>query len=511
MVLVMWAIGADSARAGAYAMWNCNVPGHGNSPVGPWHLLDNYPNEVSLVDACAAGGGISFTVDDSQQLQFERAVLLMLERPTGPRSQVEFVKVTLWYAARLAGAGHPISFTSIYSLTDGSLHPGFNNIPPGSANLVGEQQLPPDTGYFALGIRCGPLDGSVQNPGPCYASNRVPLLIRGMEVTLSEDVPPTVQQMGGGLLEDGQQAGIRPLTFSAADPQSGLSKVEALLDGTVVASTDLTPRCAYSDFTVCPSSLDGTLHVDTHAVANGRHRLVLRVQDAAGNQRVVEGERVVDVANEPPKPGSALAPARTLIAKFNGTSQSKLTVPYGRHVTIRGRLSQSSQPMAGASIEILERLDRKGAHEKVAGRVDTEADGTFTALLRTTRPSRTVHLAFNQGGAERLVSKALRLRVRAASRLRASLRGRVVQFSGRVLSRPIPKRGKRVLMEGRSPGSAWTQFKSLHTDRNGRFSGTYRLRVRRPGVVLKIRALVPSEDGYGYVRSRSRSVALRVR
>jgi hypothetical protein len=86
-----------------------------------------------------------------------------------------------------------------------------------------------------------------------------------------------------------------------------------------------------------------------------------------------------------------------------------------------------------------------------------------------------------------------------------------VRFSSRVLSGPIAKRGKRVLMEGRSPGSAWTRFKSFRTDRNGRFSGTYRLRVRRPGVVLKIRAVVPSEHGYGYVSSRSRSVSLRVR
>ena len=103
------------------------------------------------------------------------------------------------------------------------------------------------------------------------------------------------------------------------------------------------------------------------------------------------------------------------------------------------------------------------------------------------------------------------MRVRAASRLRATLRGRVVRFSGRVLSGPIPRRGKRVLMEGRSPGSAWTQFKSLRTDRKGRFSGTYRLRVRRPGVALKIRAVVPSESGYGYLSSRSRAVTLRVR
>ena len=95
--------------------------------------------------------------------------------------------------------------------------------------------------------------------------------------------------------------------------------------------------------------------------------------------------------------------------------------------------------------------------------------------------------------------------------MRASLRGRVVRFSGKVLSGPIPKGGKRVQMEGRSPGSAWTAFKNLRTDKKGRFSGTYRLRVRRPGVVLKVRAIVPSEAGYGYLGSRSRAVTLRVR
>ena len=75
----------------------------------------------------------------------------------------------------------------------------------------------------------------------------------------------------------------------------------------------------------------------------------------------------------------------------------------------------------------------------------------------------------------------------------------------------MPKGGKRVQMEGRSPGSAWTAFKDVRTDEKGRFSGTYRLRVRRPGVLLRIRAVVPSETGYGYIGSRSRAVSLRVR
>ena len=284
-----------------------------------------------------------------------------------------------------------------------------------------------------------------------------------------------------------------------------------LLDETVVASRDLTPICRYADFAVCPTSDDETLEIDTRAVPNGSYDLALRVRDAAGNEQVVHGERPIDVANESPVESSSVVPY-ALVAKFKGSSRSKLTVPYGRRVSVRGRLTQGSQPVgAGIPLEVMERPDRRGAVEKRTRTVMTKADGSFSIGLATSRPSRVVRLAYRPAGGGQVVSQALKLRVRAASRVRASLRGRVVHFSGRVLSGPIPKRGKRLQMEGRSPGSAWTPFKNLRTDTKGRFSGTYRLRVRRPGVVLKIRAIVPSESGYGYLSSRSRAVTLRVR
>jgi hypothetical protein len=234
----------------------------------------------------------------------------------------------------------------------------------------------------------------------------------------------------------------------------------------------------------------------------------VRAEDAAGNERVLDGG-AVEVVNEPP-PGPTTAFA--LVAKLGGTSRTTITAPYGRRVVVRGRLTQGSQPVgAGAALEVLERLDRKGAGERVASHVETKADGSFTVVVTTNRPSRVMRLSYRAADGRQVVSRALKVRVRAAARLHATLGGRVIRFGGRLLSGPVPKRGKRVLMEGRSPGSAWTQFKRLRTDRHGRFAGTYRLRVRRPGVVLKVRAVVPSENGYGYVASRSRAVALRVR
>lgn len=511
------AISVQPAYAGTYVMRNCNVPGHNNSPMAPWHLLDPIVTEVTLVDACATGGGVSFMLNDLQQMKFGRNVWIMLKKPDGPRSQIRLVKVALWYAARLASSGHPITFQSWYYRPDYSSYPGVSVLPPGSENLVAEQQLPPDTWYYKVGVHCGPLDGSVQNPVPCNATDRVPLLIRGVEVTLSEDVPPMVLRPGGSLLDPGPQSGLRTVTYSATDAQSGLSRVEVLLDEMVVASQDVTPQCHYADFTVCPPGLTETLHVDTRAVANGSHALTVRVRDAAGNERVVHGERRIDVVNAPsPSAGqtsaSAGTSAYTLNAHFKGTNRSTLTVPYGQRVGLVGRLTQGFVPAApGSQIELVERRDSKGARDEVVGRVKTKADGSFSAGVRTTRPSRTVRLAYRPHDGTRIVSPTLKLRVRAAARLRASLHGRLVRFTGRLLSTPIPRRGKRVLMEGRSPGSAWTRFKSLRTDRKGRFSGSYRLRVHRPGVLLKIRAVVPGEGDYGYVSSRSGAVPLRVR
>lgn len=240
---------------------------------------------------------------------------------------------------------------------------------------------------------------------------------------------------------------------------------------------------------------------------NGTHPLTLRVYDAAANERIVNVANAVDVSNEIDLDGPV-----KLAARFAGTNRSTLTVPYGRRVSIRGRLTGAS-PLGrdGAHIEVLTRTDRRGAREVATGRIRTRADGTFSYVLPRSRPSRAVRLAYRSGGLGSAVSARLRLRVRAASNLRASLRGRTIRFSGRVLSRPLPKAGKRVVMEGRAPGFAWSAFRSLRTDRKGRFAGTYRLPIRRPGVKLEVRAVIPTETGYPYLRYRTRAVSLRVR
>lgn len=501
------AIGAEAARAGDYVMRNCAVPGQPVSPLHPWRMPEENHPYFDFADGCATGAGLTFSLNGSRDVDAVTFVGTGISKPTGPRSAIKLVKAALWYTARLAGTGQQLNFYTTDYRSDGSFISGFSTTQPGFENVVGEQQLSADTTGYSVGLRCGEI-----SEGPnCAVADGTPLVIRGMEVTLSEDVPPFVLEPGGSLLEGGPRSGRQTLTYSASDPQSGLLKVDVLLDGIVVKSQDLASRCAYSDFTVCPASDDATMSIDTRSVPNGSYDLALRVQDAAGNERLLNADRRVEIDNVPKHTATSVS-AYTVYANFKGSSRQTLTVPYGRRVSLHGRLTQGSQPVAaGITLEVLERLDRRRAREKSTRKVMTKSDGSFSIGLATSRPSRVVRFAYRPVGGGQVVSRALKLRVGAASRVRASLHGRVVRFNGRVLSGPIPKGGKRVQMEGRSPGSAWTRFKSLRTNSKGRFAGTYRLRVRRPGVVLKVRAVVPSESGYGYLSARSRAVKLRVR
>ena len=512
-VLLLGAVKTEPVHAGNYVMRSCNVPGQPYAPLGPW-TASSHPPELTVVDACSAGGGVGFSFSGARTMLPESpwARVEIAKPVTGPQSEIRLVSVSMWYAARFGGSGQEIALFAadkkfanntsyVHWLVTGR---------PGAESLSFERTFNrADTDAFWVGVYCGPVYAPFP-PEPCVADHATPFHVRGMEVTLSEDKSPTVLQPAGTLLARGPQSGVRTLSYNASDLHSGLARVDVMLGDTVVKRHDLTPQCFYSDFTVCPTSDAETLEVDTRLVPNGSYNLALRVRDAAGNEQVVHAERTIEVANVPPSTATSAVPY-TITASFKGSSRSKLTVPYGRRVAVRGRVTRGSQSAAGTRIEVLERLDRRGARERSTRKVTTKADGSFSIGLATSRPSRAIRLAYRPAGGRQAISRTLKLRVRAASRVSASLRGRVVRFSGKVLSGPVPRKGKRVLMEGRSPGSAWTAFKVLRTNRNGQFSGTYRLRVRRPGVVLKVRAVVPSEDGYGYLGSRSRAVTLRVR
>ena len=245
-------------------MRNCDVPGHEVALLGPWQKAETATN-VAMVDACSGGGGVRFSATGISQFPAHAMVgaLALVKPRTGPQGEIKLVKAVLWYAARLGGSGSPLNFSSLdFHADNTTILRGVTNGPPGAENLVLEQVFDPAETYaYKAFVLCGPITETAPAPGDpdCAAADPTPLLIRGMEVTLREDSQPIVSQPAGSLLAGGQQAGIRTVTYSASDPQSGVAKVEILLDDSVVATRDLTAQCSNSDFTVCPPADANTL------------------------------------------------------------------------------------------------------------------------------------------------------------------------------------------------------------------------------------------------------------
>jgi hypothetical protein len=447
--------------------------------------------------------------------KFETASLILEAPKDEARRVIALKRIRVWGNARLNGTGRPLQTnTSVGRIADARI--SLDSLGSFGEDVPVEADLAPLTFSVQLALTCGESDrptAAAADEVDCYADVDLPLEVRGIEVTLREDVAPAGSVVGGTLLGDQPVFATRTLEYSASDAASGMAKVEVLLGYSVVASKDLSGRCTFAGWSACPTSDGDTLYVDTRSVPDGRHALKLRTVDAAGN-RNDEWIQDLDVRNQAssaqaptPTIGLAGAEAARLTARFTNSSRSSLVVPWGRRVTIRGRLRGLTQPgLGGARIDVFERTARTGAKETPVGGTQTRRDGTFSYTLASMRPSRTVRLSYGATAA-----RLLRLKVRAAATLKASLRGTTVRYRGRVVSRPLPGSGKRVILEGRAPGYGWAAFAVMRTNRLGRFSGSYRLGVRRPGVKLQIRARLPAERGYPYLDFVGRPVTLQVR
>jgi hypothetical protein len=81
---------------------------------------------------------------------------------------------------------------------------------------------------------------------------------------------------------------------------------------------------------------------------------------------------------------------------------------------------------------------------------------------------------------------------------------RVVRLSGRVNGRPIPRAGLLVTLEGFQHGWGWRAFRTVRTDRHGRWSTRYRFRLSSGR--FGFRALVPHQGAFPFATNRSTGV-----
>ncbi|MFL5854505.1 MAG: carboxypeptidase-like regulatory domain-containing protein, partial [Solirubrobacteraceae bacterium] len=139
-------------------------------------------------------------------------------------------------------------------------------------------------------------------------------------------------------------------------------------------------------------------------------------------------------------------------------------------------------------------------------------DGRYAVRIPA-GPSRTLSVQALAPGASSLACASIRVKTRAAVRLRATRRvrpGGRVRFRGRLLGRPIPRRGKLVELQA-FDGGRWRVFAIPRARRSGRYHASYRLRRTFGPRTFRFRALVRAESGYPYALGYSRTVRVRVR
>ena len=497
---------ADSARAGLYVIHNCNVPGAPRQPMGPWRWSASVAGGTFGFDDCATGGGFGI---GAGVIPAGSASGATLETPPG----IAIRYVRLWLVARLQSTGSTL-FAHTASAGPGFITPAVGLFgPPGGETLSSpfvSSQLGTDTTIFYVVVSCSADKGT-----DCPAVDTDVLDIRGAEATLEENLAPGGSIDGGTVLTAGPQSNIKTLAYTATDRESGIARVSAIAGRTVIGTADFAADCPFAAPLACPSTRTGTIDVDTRKVADGLYPVSMRVTDAAGNEQVVQSSTAIQVANgaaaAPSQPttagssGNARSTAR-LTASFAANHRATLTVGFGRNVIVRGRLrTQGGDPISGARLQLFDPANPAGGQAVDAG-ISTGADGRFSYPVRAAA-SRTLTIGYPSDSGELAAVARVKLRVRASATLRVSLAGIRVRYRGRVLSKPLPRRGKLVEIQGRAPGATWKTFATRRATRDGTFAGTYRLRVHRPGVRLQFRVRIPKETGYPFVAHTGRPVA----
>lgn len=194
-----------------------------------------------------------------------------------------------------------------------------------------------------------------------------------------------------------------------------------------------------------------------------------------------------------------------------------LSVPCGRGVSLSGRLTAGRRaPLGGEPVRVLERFadgSRLGERETT---VRTGRNGEFSLHLDP-GPSRTiVAVASPTATRQSARSRPSTLAVRGCVRLRVSSRvaevgGKPIVFRGQVgaAGATLPQEGVPVQLQFRLPGLQWSEFRTVATNRRGRFHYAYRFADDDSrGVRFQFRAFVPARAGWPFEPAGSRPVAV---
>lgn len=283
----------------------------------------------------------------------------------------------------------------------------------------------------------------------------------------------------------------------AADPLSGLDESSGTIAVRAVGSS--------ASFTPLPTETSsGSLVArwDSESAPPGEFEFRATVGDRAGNV----GSTSERGNGAPMRLHGPLKVSTTLHANLDE-----------REVSVGGRLLAGRRvPLAGRVVKVTERFDAGSRPLQRVTEAMTGKNGHFHLRLRP-GPSRHVGVSFAptptlRGASSEPLRHGVPGRLRlGVSRTVARVGGAPVVFGGAIAhpGAEIPAGGKTVQLQFRLPGLRWSEFRTVRTDRRGRFRYAYRFADDDSrGVRFQFRAVAPAQEGWPYEPGGSRPLAV---
>ena len=531
------------AVAGGYHVYSCRTPEGAVAPTDGWtgYVAPGGAYDQYAVDTCESGGALIAALGD--QTIHEAGYDSVTWTFEVPKIE-EIAGATLWRAGDVHGTTGEFATYQFWlagsdekAILDECLYtrgcPGKGTVGQPFAEdnrLVSTSKLSNLDISTSCGVDPGQECKKTVGDENGYASA---IYLYAADITLEQTVGPTASNVSGELTTAPTVRGTSDVAFDASDPGSGVYEAVFTVDGQVVQSTvvdDNNGRChdvggtsdgrpAFLYVQPCRGSVSVDVPFDTTRVSNGAHHLVVSVIDAAGNSAPVL-DRTITIANPPPvggPNGTNASTQATLTAGWVGSKQARVTSAYGHAHTIAGRLTApGGTPIAGARVDCTATPAYQGAESVAMACPRTGIDGRFTVRVPGNASSRTIRLAYRAhvGDALPVATRTLGLVVRAGVRLRVSPHmtsvGHVIHFTGALLGGPIPRGGKQVVLEARSPGGPWIEFDVVRTNRHGRYHDAYTFKFPGP-VDYHFRAVSEGEADYPYATGSSNVVRVHER
>ncbi len=544
---------AGPARAGTYEVSQCRLPD--GTPIGAPDMVGTSEAEYAYYDVsnCAMGGPMGVQLEPTVSHPPNTAARLTFSAPERTRvvgvqgSRVGTVGRGAAYREGTIGMVAGGAVTEACSTGSGCSGLG-SGTAVSAANFFALSGLSVNTfAFFAAclgGEWCPP-----ENP-------KALLYIYRAQFTLSDSDDPAASPVTGPLVSDSIKTGTLSARYTASDKGGGVYRTLMKVDGRVVdadvidsnggACRDALPGGSpYDGFTrALPCELTSAANptLDTSLVPDGPHQLSLEVEDAAGNRNVIFAPTTFTFRNGTGGGGGGAgggatagngvgAPNGTNATRdarisFRGRSAARRSVRYGRAINIVGRLlTPSGEAIEGASLDVLARVKLRGESARRVATVRTDRRGFFK-YTTAPGPSRTFDIGYKavlpptlagrpavDYDARQQVVLEVSAGVRMAVRPRVARNLQTLRFVGRLLGRPLPRRGRVVLIQAqvkRLRRVSWQTFLTLRTDRKGRFTGKYRLTRSVGATGYRFRAVVPRGEDYPYGSGASRVSKVKI-